>query len=121
MSDVPSNARLLRSPGGNHLAGVDDLQRLGVVSALKIERLVVGAVDMSHLASIQADPNTSRRDTALIGPVPHDDVEIAIAATRLVEGDDALAANRRENGLVGSDRPKVLRKFIGECGDTRYG
>ena len=37
----------------------------------------------------------------VIGPVPHDDVEAAIAATRLVESDDALAANGcAELGLV---------------------
>ena len=101
------NAGLLRGPSGNHLAGVDDLQRLGIVSALEIERLVVGAVDMNHLASVQADANASRRATTLIGAVPHHDVKTALAAARHVESDDALAANRRENGLVGPNRPKV--------------
>ena len=109
------NAGLLRSPGGDHL-GVDDLQRLGVVAALEIEQLVVGAVDMSHLASVQADPNASRRATALIVPVPHDDVEIAIAATRLVEGDDALAANRGENGLVRSHRSQFCANSSARAG-----
>ena len=55
----------------------------------------------------------------VIGPVPHDDVEAAIAATRLVESDDALAANRCENGLVGPDWPQVLGQFIGTCGKTK--
>ena len=80
---VPIETRVLLSgPSGNHLAGVHDLQRLGIVSALEIERLVVGAVDMNHLASVQADANASRRTTTLIGPVPHYDVEAATAGTR---------------------------------------
>ena len=37
---------------------------------------------------------------------------------RLVERDDALIANRREDGLVRPDRPEVLGKFIGTCGET---
>ena len=85
-------AGLLRSSSSDDLAGVDDLQRFGIISALEIERLVVRAVNVDHLASVQANPNASRRATALIGPVPHHDVENAIAATRLVESDDALAA-----------------------------
>ena len=72
--------RLLRGPGSNHLGRVDDLQRVGVVSALEIERLVVGAVDMNQLASVQANPNASRRAATLIGPVPHDDVPAALRA-----------------------------------------
>jgi hypothetical protein len=44
-----------------------------------------------------------------------------VTAICLIKGDDALAANRRENGFVRPDRPKVLRKFIGECGNIRYG
>jgi hypothetical protein len=36
-----------------------------------------------------------------------------MAAARHVKGDDALAANGGEDGLVGPDRPKVLGKIIG--------
>ena len=94
----------MRGASGNHrAAGVDDLQRLGMVSALEIERLVIGAVDIDHLASVQIDPNTSRRVTTLVGEVPHHNVETAMAAVWLIEGDDALAPDRRENRVVRPD------------------
>jgi len=35
-----------------------------------------------------------------------------MAIARHVEGDDALAANGGEDGLVRADRPKVLGKVI---------
>ena len=46
------NAGLFRGPGRNKLAGLDERKRLGRVAALKIDRLVIGAVDMNHLAWI---------------------------------------------------------------------
>jgi hypothetical protein len=54
------NPGLLRNPSGNQLAGVDERKRLGMVAALEIDRLVLGAIDMNHLARVQADPNASR-------------------------------------------------------------
>jgi hypothetical protein len=41
-----------------------------------------------------------------------------MATTWLVERDDALAADRREDRLVRPDRPQVLSKFLGSCGET---
>ena len=40
-------------------------------------------------------------------------LDAAMAIARHVEGDDALAANGGEDGLVRPDRPKVLGEFIG--------
>ena len=64
---------LTSSAGGDQLA-IDDLQRVGIVAALKIERLVIRAVDMNYLAGIQADPNASRRAATFIRAVPNHDV-----------------------------------------------
>jgi hypothetical protein len=38
-----------------------------------------------------------------------------------VECNNALAADRRENGLVRPDWPKVPGEFIGTCRNTCYG
>ena len=54
------------------------------VAALKIDRLVIDAVNMNHLAMVQ-----------------------------LIERYNALAPDRRENGLVRLNWPKVLDEFIG--------
>jgi len=54
------NPGLLRNPSGNKLAGVGERKRLGMVAALEIDRLVLGAIDMNHLARVQADANASR-------------------------------------------------------------
>jgi hypothetical protein len=45
-------AGLLRNPSGNKLACVNERKRLGMVAALEIDRLVLGAVDMNHLARV---------------------------------------------------------------------
>ena len=47
-----SCSQLLRNISGNELVGVDDRKTLGLVTALKMKHLVVGAVDMNHLAWI---------------------------------------------------------------------
>src|SRR5680860_1414661 len=112
---------LLGRPGCNEFAGVDYRQRVGGVAALEVQRLILGAVDMNHLTRVQGYPNTRCGATTGVSAIPHHDVHTAVATICLVKGDNALAANRRENGLVRPDRPKVLRKFIGECGNTRYG
>ena len=77
------NAGLLGSSGGNHFTGVDERQALGIIAALKIDRFVFGAVDMNHLARVQADPNTRRRVAVGIGVVPHHDVDGAVPIARL--------------------------------------
>jgi hypothetical protein len=43
---------LFRGPSIDELAGSDQRECVGIVAALKIDRLVVGAVDMNHLAWI---------------------------------------------------------------------
>ena len=45
---------------GNKLAVVDEAKRLRLVAALKVDRLVVGAVDMHDLAWIEAYSNPRR-------------------------------------------------------------
>ena len=47
-----SCSQLLRNISGDELVGVDDRETLGLVTALKMKHLVVGAVDMNHLAWI---------------------------------------------------------------------
>ena len=107
------NAGLLGSSSSNHLAGIDESKRLGRLTALQIDRLVLGTVDVHRLARVQVDPNTRSRVTAGIAAVPHHDVDAAMTIARHVKGDDALAANRGEDGLVRPNRPKVLGEFIG--------
>ena len=41
---------LLRGARGDELAGVDDGKLLSIVTALKIERLLLNGIDMNHLA-----------------------------------------------------------------------
>jgi hypothetical protein len=41
---------LLRGARGGELAGVDDGKLLSIVTALKIERLLLDGIDMNHLA-----------------------------------------------------------------------
>ena len=107
------NAGLLGSSSGNHLAGIDESKRLGRLTALQVDRLVLGTVDVHHLARAQANSDARRRVTIDIGEVPHHDVDAAMTIARHVKGDDALAANGGEDGLVRPDRPKVLGEFIG--------
>ena len=56
----------IRSHGCNQFAGVDYGQRVGIVAALEVERLALGAVGMNHLTRVQGDPNTRRRATASV-------------------------------------------------------
>ena len=76
---------------------VDEGQHLRAVAALKVDRLVVGAVDMYHLAWIQAHPNTRRCGHATVGirfVVDHG-VDGAITVGWLIERNDALVTERR--------------------------
>jgi hypothetical protein len=57
--------------------GSDDRQRLGVVTALEIKRLVLGGVDMNDLARTQANPNLLR-STVVVAVTRHD-VDVAVA------------------------------------------
>src|SRR5262245_11153552 len=112
------NAGLFRSSSCDELAGIDERKRLGIVAALKIDRLVLDAVDVNRLARVQADANARHRIAAFIGTVPHHDVDGAMAPSWLVKRDDALTANRREDGLVRPDGPQVLSKVFGSGGET---
>ena len=103
------------------LVGIDESKRLGKLTALQVDRLVRGAVDVHRLTRIQGDPNTRGRVAARIAAVPHHDVDAAMAIARHVKGDDALAANRGEDGLVRPNRPKVLGEFIGISRAARDG
>jgi hypothetical protein len=82
--------------------GSDDRQRLGVVTALEIKRLVLGGVDMNDLARTQANPNLLR--STVVVAVTRDDVDVAVALDWPVEGDDVFIANRRHNGLIRPNR-----------------
>jgi hypothetical protein len=55
-----SVAGLLRGARGYERAGIDDGKLLSIVTALKIERLLLDGVDMNHLAWSQANPNAYR-------------------------------------------------------------
>src|SRR6476646_4091585 len=103
---------LLCSPGGQELA-LEHFQSVGEVAALERDRLVVGAVDEHPLVGIQTDADAGRRVATVVGAIPHHDVEAAIAAVRLVESDEALVADRGEDGLVRTDRPQILDGFLG--------
>ena len=105
---------------GNKLAAVDEGKCLRSVAALKVDRLVVSAVEMHHLAWIQAHPNTRRRGHAGVSIrfVIDDGVDSTTTVVWLIERYDALVAERRQNWLVRRNRPQVLYKFIGSCRET---
>ena len=92
---------------GNKLAIVDECKHLRSVAALKVDRLVVGAVDMHYLAWIEAHPNTRRCGHAGVGVrfVIDHGVDKATTVVWLIKRYDALVAERRENGLVRGNRP----------------
>jgi hypothetical protein len=50
MQAFSSVSVLLRGARGDELASVDDGKLLSVVTALKIERLLLDGIDMNHLA-----------------------------------------------------------------------
>jgi hypothetical protein len=76
------NAGLFRSSSCDELAGIDERKRLGIVAALKIDRLVIDAVDVNRLAGVQADANARRRIAAFIGTAPNDDIDAAMPRAR---------------------------------------
>ena len=87
---------------GNKLAVVDEAKRLRAVAALQVDRLVVGAVEMHHLAWIQAHTNTGRCGHAGVSVrflIDHC-VDSATTVVWLIERYDALVAERSENGFV---------------------
>jgi hypothetical protein len=45
-------------------------------------------------------------------------VHTAMAAICLVKGEHTFAADRRDNWVIGTDRPKDLCKVIGTCRET---
>src|SRR5262245_20350426 len=47
---------LLGSPRAHEFARINNRQVRGLLAALKIERLIVGTVDMNHLTRIQCHP-----------------------------------------------------------------
>jgi hypothetical protein len=98
------NASLFRSTSANKLARVDESKRLGMVTALEIDRLVIAAVDVNDLAGPQAYAEARTRVAAGIAAVPHHDIYGAKATTRHIERYNALIANRCENGLMRPDR-----------------
>src|SRR5262245_26684604 len=104
---------LLGSPRAHEFARINNRQVRGLLAALKIERLIVGTVDMNYLTRIQCHPKPRRRTSTNVGVIPYHDVHAAVVAAGLVEGDDALTANRREDGFVRTDRSKVLCKLLG--------
>ena len=104
----------------NKLAVVDEAKHLRSVAALKVDRLVVGAVDMHDLAWIEAHPNPRRCGHAGVGVrflIDHG-VDSATTVFWLVERYDTLVAKRRQNWLMRPNRPQVLYEFIGSCRET---
>ena len=92
---------------GNKLATVDEGKHLRSVATLKVDRLVVGAVDMHYLAWIEAHPNTRRCGHARVGVrfVIDHGVDSATTVVWLVERYDAFVAKRRQNWLMRPNRP----------------
>jgi hypothetical protein len=104
----------------NKLAVIDEAKRLGSVAALKVDRLVVGAVDMHYLAWIEAHPNPCRCGHAGVSirfVIDHG-VDSATTVVWFVERYDAFVAKRRQNWLVSPNRPQMLYEFIGSCRET---
>src|SRR6266508_3317338 len=112
---LPMSAGLLRGPSGNHRAGLNDAQRLGTVSALEAERLIIGAVEANDLLSVQAYTNLNFQGAALVAAAVHHGVKAAMGAVRLVESEHPLAAERGENGVVSSHGAQTLGR-LRACG-----
>ena len=104
----------------NKLAVIDEAKRLRSVAALKVDRLVVGAVDMHDLAWIEAHSNPRRCGHAGVSIrfVIDNGVDGATTVVWFVERYDALVAKRRQNWLVSPNRPQVLYEFIGARRET---
>ena len=102
-----------------HIA-VHKRKPLGIVATLKVDRRVVGAVDINHLAWIQIDPNTRRSGLAGVGVrfVIDHGVDCTTTVVWFVEGYGAFVAKRRQNWLVSPNRPQMLYEFIGSCRET---
>ena len=105
---------------GNKLPVIDEAKRLGSVAALKVDRLVIGAVDMHDLAWIEAYSNPRRCGHAGVSVrfVIDHGVDSATTVVWFVERYDAFVAKRRQNWLVSPNRPQVLHEFIGSCRET---
>ena len=104
--NAPNECGLLGSPSGNKRAGVNDTQRLGMISALEVERFVIGTVDADDLVLVHADPNASRRGAALVSAAVDNDVETAMSAVRLVEGEHPLLPTVAKMVSLGPTGPR---------------
>ena len=105
-ADIPIERGLIGQLQRRSFAGIDESKRLGKLTALQVDRLVLGTVDVHHLARAQANSDTRSRVAGRITAVPHHDVDAAMTIARHVKGDDALAANRGEDGLVRPTGPR---------------
>jgi hypothetical protein len=85
---------------------------------LETNRFILGGVDVSYLTRVQGDPKPRSGITTFVIAVPHHDVHAAIAAVRFVKGEDALATNRRDDGVVRTDRAQDLCDVAGTRGET---
>ena len=77
-------ADLMCGASGNPSAGINDPERLGMISDLEAERLVVGAVNIDDLVSVQAYPKANRRGASLVIAVEHNDMQAAMSPVGLV-------------------------------------
>jgi hypothetical protein len=104
----------------NKLAIIDEAKRLRSVATLKVDRLVVGAVDMHDLTWIKAHSNPRRCGHAGVSIrfVIDNGVDGAATVVWFVERYDAFIAKRRQNWLMSPNRPQVLHEFIGSCRET---
>src|SRR6478736_6725911 len=80
--------------------GVDELgwavqrQGRGVVAAAKVDRLLLGRVEVQHLPRPQIDPHACGRRWRLSWcSVEQHDIDRAPATIRHIEGDEALVAD----------------------------
>jgi hypothetical protein len=103
---------------GNKLTIVDEGKCLRSVAALKVDRLVVCAVDMHDLAWIEAHPNARRCGHAGVSirfVIDHG-VDCATTVVWFVERYDAFVAKRRQNWLMRPNRPQVLDESSARAG-----
>ena len=83
--------------------GVDRYKGLSAVTAQDGERLSRGAVDISGLTRVQANPDATSCRGFHIVSIPDHRLHVALIVARDEEGKDALIANRREQRLVRPD------------------
>ena len=109
---------LLRRLGGDTRGrkgiDVDDRQSCGIATALEMQRLLVGGVNVNHIAWFHINSNAFRGVAGVNSQiVPNNRVDSTATTAWLKKGDKVGIPNRGENSLGGSDRSPILDHLIG--------